>query len=157
MLQRLADLRRRREQRALEALAAEIRLLRSAKHRVDEMQRSVRDHLDQAIAQERELIGALSGRVVSTADITRVQTELDITAAELAQRREAVAQAQADLVNRHNAHKDARANYRRRQRATAKLDRVWEQEAARQSRRDVARSDAENEDQRPAALANRLP
>ncbi len=157
ILQRLADLRRRREERALEALTVETNLLRRAQHRVDEAQRAVHDHLNQALAKERELIGALAGRAVSVADIIRAQTELEVAAYETAQRRAAAEQAQADLATRQNTHKESRANYLRRQRATTKLNRVREQEAAQESRRDVARSDAENEDQRAAAPADELP
>ena len=156
-LQRLADLRRRREERALDALIVETSLLRHAEHRVDETKRSVRDHLNRALARERELIGALSGRAVSVTDIIRAQTELDIAVLEAVQLRAVASQAQADLVTRQSAHKESRANYLRRQRATAKLDCVREQEAVRQLRRDTARSDAENEDHRAAAMASRLP
>lgn len=155
-LRRLAELRRRREERALDALTVETGLLRRAEHRVDEAQRSVRDHLSQALAKERELIGALSGRAVSVADIIRAQTELDRAVQEAVQLRAAAAQAQAHLVTRQSAHKESRANYLRRQRATTKLDRVREQEAAQESQRATARSDAENEDYRAAAMASRL-
>jgi hypothetical protein len=155
-LRRLAELRRRREERALDALTVETGLLRRAEHRVDAAQRSVRDHLSQALAKERELIGALSGRAVSVADIIRAQTELDRAVHEAVQLRAAAAQAQAHLVTRQTAHKESRANYLRRQRATTKLDRVREQEAAQDSQRETARSDAENEDYRAAAAASRL-
>lgn len=157
VLQRLADLRRRREERALDALTVETGLLRHAEHHVDETQHSLRDHLDRALARERELVGALSGRAVSVTDIIRVQTELDMAAHETVPLRAAALQAQADLATRQSAHRESRANYFRRQRATTKLDRVREQEAARQSRRDAARSDSENEDHRAAAMDSWLP
>jgi hypothetical protein len=60
------------------------------------------------------------------------------------------------VVTRQSAHKESRANYLRRQRATTKLDRVREQEVAQESQRETARSDAENEDYRAAAMASRL-
>jgi hypothetical protein len=156
-LQRLAELRRLREERALDALAVETGLLRRAEQRVAETARSVDDHISRAHARECELIGALSGRTVSMSAIIRAQTELDGVAFEAVPLRAAAAKAQSDLVIRQTAHKESRANYLRRQRATIKIDSVRKEEAARQSRRDVARSDAENEDHRAAATADRLP
>jgi hypothetical protein len=157
ILQRLTELRRRREKRALDALSVETDLLRRAELHVDEAERTVRDHVNQAAARERELIGALSGHAVSVTAIIRAQVELDQAVQEAARLRAAAAQAHADLVTRRSSHKESRANYLRRQRAVIKLDRVHDQEAARQSVRDVARSDAENDDQRSAVPMGRLP
>jgi hypothetical protein len=157
MLQRLTELRRRREERALDALTVETDLLRRAEQRVDEAERTVRDHASQAMARERELIGALSGHAVSINAIIRAQVELDRAVQEAVELRAAAAKAHADLVTRQSAHKESCANYLRRRRAVIKLDGVREQEAARQSLRDVARSDAENDDQRAAVPMGRLP
>jgi hypothetical protein len=155
ILQRLTDLRRRREKRALEALTVETGLLRRAEQQMDEAERTVRDHANQTRVREQQLIGALCGRAVTVAAIIRAQAELDGAAHDAAQLRAAAAQAQADLATRQNAHKESRANYLRRQRAVTKLERVGEQEAARQLLRDVARSDAENEDLHAAAAASK--
>jgi hypothetical protein len=157
LLQRLTELRRRREQRALDALTLETGRLRRAEQDVDEAGRAVRDHASQTRARERELIGGLSGRAVSITAIIRAQTELDIAVHEAARLRATAEQAQADLATRQSAHKESRTNYLRRQRAVTKLDSVREQEATRQSRRDVARSDAENEDYRAAVTASHQP
>jgi len=92
------------------------------------------------------LISALAGRAVSHAAIARIQTELDGAALETAQLRSEAARAQANLLNQQNAHAEAGATFRLRQRAAAKLALVCEQEGARRSRWDAALSEADDED-----------
>ena len=145
-LQRLAALRRRREQRALEAIIVQAGLVRHAQRQVDEAARAARHHLNETRAKERELIGSLAGHAVSYATIIRTQTELDRAALEMARQRAAVGRAQANLLNQQSARAEAGANFRRCQRAAAKLNFACEQEAARRSRWDAALNEAEDED-----------
>ncbi len=152
-LQGLAALRRRNEQRALEALVAQIALLRRAEQQADEAARSVRHHLHQARTRERELIGSLAGRAVSQPTIIRAQAELDQAVLETAQRRTAAARAQAHLLTRQSARAAAGANFRLRQRAAAKLDLICKREAACKSRWDAALNEAEDEDWSAAITA----
>jgi hypothetical protein len=155
-LQRLAALRRRREQRALEALVVQAGLVRRAQQQVEEAARAAWRQLHEARATERELISSLAGRAVSRATIIRTQTELDRAALETARLRAAAARAQADLLNRQSARAEAGANFRVRQRAAAKLNFACEQEAARRSRWDEARNEAEDEDRAPLPTLPRL-
>jgi hypothetical protein len=148
-LQRLAVLRHRSAQRALEALVVQVDLLRRAERQAAETTSSTRRHLHEARDRERELINSLAGRAVSHATIIRTQTELDRAALETVRLRAATARAQANLLNRRNARAEAAANFRRRQRAATALDLVCKQEAARGSRWDAALNEAEDEDRAP--------
>jgi hypothetical protein len=156
-LQRLAGLRRVREQRALEALLVQARLLRLAEQEAQAAEHAAQRHVDAARARERELISALAGRAVSHAAIVRIQMELDRAALETAQLRSAAASAQANLVNQQNARAEASATFRLRQRAAAKLALVCEQDGARRSRWDAALNEAEDEDRHATTIAGPPP
>jgi hypothetical protein len=155
MLQRLAALRRQREQRALEALSVQTDLLRRAEQQAADAARAVRDHIRQTGARERALIGALGGRPVSAAAILRIQLELDGSVLETGRRRAAAARAQADVASRLRAHAAGLADFQLRQRARTKIDLLSKEERARQTLRGVALSDAETEDQSAAAAGRR--
>jgi hypothetical protein len=156
-LQRLAGLRRVREQRALEALLVQARLLRLAEQEAQAAEHAAQRHVDAARARERELISALAGRAVSHAAIVRIQMELDRAALETAQLRSAAVRAQANLLNQQNARAEASATFRLRQRAAAKLALVCEQEGARRSRWDAALNEAEDEDRNATTIAGPPP
>jgi hypothetical protein len=156
-LQRLAGLRRIREQRALEALLVQAGLLRAAEQQAQAAEHAAQRHVDAARARERELISALAGRAVSHAAIVSIQMELDGAALETAQLRSAAAGAQANLLNQQNARAEASATFRLRQRAAAKLALVCEQEGARRSRWDAALNEAEDEDRNATSIAGPPP
>jgi hypothetical protein len=156
-LQRLADLRRVREQRALEALLVQAGLERQAEQQAEAAERAAQRHVDAARARERELTSTLAGRAVSYADIIRVQIELDRAALETARLRATAVRAQANLLNQQNARAEASAKFRLRQRAAAKLALVCEQESARRSRWDAALKEAEDEDRNATVIAGSPP
>jgi hypothetical protein len=156
-LQRLAVLRRLREQRALEALTIQTGLLRRAEQQAEDAARAVQDHIRETRARERALIGALAGHPVSPAAIVRVQLELDGAALETARRRAAEAQAQAHLQPRQSARAAGLADFQLRQRARTKIDLLRKEELTRQTRREAALSDAEAEDHSKAAAPGLLP
>lgn len=151
MLQRLAALRRQREQRALEALTVQTGLLRRAEQQAEATARAVQEHIRETRARERALIGALAGHPASTAAILRVQLELDGAARETARRRAAEAGAQADLLPRQSARAASFADFQLRQRGRSKIDLLGKEELARQTRRDAALGEAEAEDHVAAA------
>lgn len=155
-LQGLVTLRRRREQRALEALGVQTVLLRRAQQQAADAARAVQDHVRDIQARERALIGALAGRPVSTGAILRIQLELDAAALETGRRQAAEAQARADLRSRLGARAASLADFRLRQRARTKIDLLSKEERARQTLRGVALGEAEAEDH-SAAAAGRLP
>lgn len=156
-LQRLRDLRRVREQRALDALLVQAALLREAEQQARAAEHAAQRHADATRARERELIGALAGRAVSHAAIVRIQTELDRAALETAQLRSAKVRAQANLLNQQNARAEAGATFRLRQRAAAKLAVICEQEGARRSRWDLALNEADDEDRNATTIAGPPP
>jgi len=152
-LQRLADLRRVREQHALEALLVQAALLRQAEQQAEAAEHAAQRHVEAARAREHELRSSLVGRAVSYATILRVQIELDRATLETVRLRAAAMRAQATVVNQQNAHAEASAKFRLRQRAAAKLALVCEQESARRSRWDVAVNEAEDEDRNAGVIA----
>ena len=156
-LERLAVLRRRGEQQALEALLREVGLLRQAEQQAEEAARSAQRRADEARARERELIRSLAGRAVSQAAIIRIQTELDRAALETVRLRAAAARAQADLLTRQSARAEAAANFRLRQRAAARLDLLCKEATAGRSRWDAALHEAEDEDRSAAFMAGPPP
>jgi hypothetical protein len=146
MLQRLAALRRLREQRAREALTAQTHLLRRAEQRAEAATQAVSDHVRETVERERALIGAVAGHTLPSSAIVRIQLELDGAALETAQRRAVEAQALADLGRQRKARVAALANFQLRQRAMAKIEHVRKEETAQQIRWHAALSEAEAED-----------
>ena len=103
------------------------------------------------------MISALAGRSVSYAAIVGIQMELDRTALETAQLRSDAADAQTNLLNRQNAHAEASATFRLRQRAAVKLALVCDEQVARGSRWDAALNEAEDEDRTATTSAGPPP
>jgi hypothetical protein len=153
VLQRLAALRRRSEQRALEALVVQADLCRRTEQQLEEAARSTARHLREARTRERQLIGSLTGRTVSLATVIRVQMEIDRATLETARLRAAQARTQVALLTQQGARAEASANFRRRQRAVIKIDLAHKQEIARKSRWDAACDEAEDEDRNVAIMA----
>jgi hypothetical protein len=152
-LQCLANLRRGRERRALEALVVQTDLLRRAEQQAESAARDAQRHVDAARARERELISGVAGRAVSHLAIVRIQMELDRATLETAQLRAAAARAQANLLNQQSARAEASATFRLRQRGATKLALVCEHESARRSRFDAALNEAEDEDRNATIMA----
>lgn len=146
MLQRLAALRRLREQRAREALTAQTHLLRRAEKRAEDATHAVNKHIRAAMERERALIGAVAGRAVSSSSILHIQLELDGAAIETEQHRGVQAQALGDAGRQRRARAEALANFQLRQRAMAKFEHVRKEATARQTRWHAALSDVEAED-----------
>jgi hypothetical protein len=151
MLERLAALRRQREQRALEALAVQTSRLRQAEQQATDAARAVQDHIRDTQGQERALIGTMAGQPVSITAILRIQLELDGAIREMARRRAAETEAQADVQIQQNTRAARLADFQSRQRASSKIDLLNKEEHARQARRDSAITDADAEDRNAAA------
>ena len=154
-LNRLAALRRHREQRALDLVVAQNERCRQAERNAEAAADAAFRQVAAARARERSMIEPLIGQAVSRAAITRVQTEIAKLALETARLRAASASSQAALLDQRKAYAEAQANFRLRQQAAAKLTLVLQQETARQAPRRMALKELEDED-RSAALAARL-
>ena len=134
MLQRLADLRRRRAGRAFEALSARTRELHEAERVAGEVERAVAEHVAATRARERSLVAGVAGRTVRTSAILALEAELDAAALETAQRREAVARARAEIESRRSARARSLQEFQARQRAQHKIDYANDEQIARQAR-----------------------
>lgn len=156
LLQRLAGLRRRREQRALEALTVQAAQLRRAEDVAAEAATLVHRHRAAAAARERQLLAPLTGRTVPLTELMKVQLELDMAVLLSLRLQTAETQANTEVASQKSAHAQALAEYRQRQRAADKLDLACREEAARALLRQEAAGDAEAEDQSAAPAAGRF-
>lgn len=137
MLQRLADLRRLRAERAFERLTARDQELREAERLAAAAAHAVVEHLEETRAKERSLIAGLAGRTVSAAAILAVEAELDAAAFETTQRQQAVARAQAEVETRSDARARSLQEFQGRERARQKIDFANDEAIARQARLDA--------------------
>jgi len=154
-LNELAVLRRRREQLALDLVAAQNERCRNAERSAESAAAAASRQAAVARKHERNLLGPLLGNAVSLNAITRVQSEIARLALETARLRADAASAQVSLLDQRKAYALAQENYRLRQKAAVKLALVLQQAAARRSLRQTALSEVEDED-RGAAIAERL-
>lgn len=156
LLERLAGLRRRREQRALEALTVSAAQLRRAQEIAAEAAGLVQHQRTAAAVRERQLLAAMNGRPVPLGEMLKVQLELDMAVLLGLRLQTAQTQANSEVEARASAHTEALAAYRQRQRAADKLDIACRQEAARELLKAEAAADAEGEDQHAAPPAGTL-
>ena len=153
-LNQLAELRRRREQRAFDLVVLENEKCRHAEGRAEAAAGVLSRQTAAARTRERGLLDPLVGHAVPRMAITRVQAEIARLALEIARLRAAAASAQASLLDQRKAHAEAQENFRLRQRAAAKLTLALQQDMARRSLRQTALTELEDED-RSAAMAER--
>jgi hypothetical protein len=153
-LNQLAELRRRREQRALDLVITQNEKCRHAEGRAEAAAGALSRQTAAARARERSLLDPLVGHAVPRSAITRVQTEIAKLSLETARLRAAAASAQASLLDQRKAHAAARKNFRLRQRAAAKVTLVLQQDMACRSIRQTALTELEDED-RHATMAER--
>jgi hypothetical protein len=135
---RLMHLRRRREQRALEAVATEMRGLLAAEHSAAAAATALRQQDALADERERALVAPLVGRAVSWSSILRTRGVLDAMALDHARLEAERGAAEAALDRQHDALEVARAAFFGRRRAAMKIDRLFAREAARCALRDEA-------------------
>jgi hypothetical protein len=135
---RLLHLRRRREQRALEAVAAEMQRLPPAARAVEVAVTALRQH--DALVDERELmlLAPLVGRAVPHSAIMRLRGALDVLAIDRARIDAERRDAEAALHRQREVFEAARAAFLGRRRATMKIDGLFAREATRRALRDEA-------------------
>jgi hypothetical protein len=146
VLARLLELRRLTERRALEEQFARQADCLRAQREVDEAADAAANCLDSARSHEQQQIGTLIGQTVSHSSIVRFQEKLDAMLAEHQHMRNVEQDARTTLENRSAALAEARAKFRMRQRATAKLDLIAKQLAVRALRRQAAFAEAGHEE-----------
>jgi hypothetical protein len=154
-LNELAELRRRREQRALDLVIAQNERCRNAERSAESAAAAASRQAAAARERERSLLDPLLGHAVEPVAITRVQSEIGRLALETARLQAAAASAHASLSDQRKASAAAQENFRLRQKAAVKLALVLQQEATRRSLRQTALAEVEDED-RGTAIAERL-
>jgi len=151
---RLLDLRRLRERTALNELTQCEGHVRRAEQQVEMARHAIAHHQEEARARERSQRMALVGRAVSTAEISRLQGELDAMAAETVRLRVAEAEAKKSVQDAEQARDAAREAYRLRQRAVTKLDGLAEQERRKAERLETAYAESDLEERAIMAAAS---
>jgi hypothetical protein len=135
---RLLHLRRRREQRALEAVAAEMQRLLPAEQAVEAAATALRRHDELVDERELVLLAPLVGRAVPHSDIMRLRGALDVLAIGRARLDAGRRDAEAALHRQRELLEAARAAFLARRRAVMKIDGLFAREAAQRARRDEA-------------------
>jgi len=153
-LTRLADLRRLRERSALSEVTKCEGDCRRAEQQVEAAGYAIVHHLEQARAHERAQRQALAGRAVSTAEIARLQADLDGMAAETLRLRVVEEEARKALHDAEQVRDAARERYRLCQRAVTKLDRLAEQERRKADRLAEAYAEADLDERAIMAAAS---
>jgi hypothetical protein len=153
-LTRLVGLRRLREQSALNALTQCEGDCRRAEQQVEAARYAIAHHVAQARTHEQGKRQALIGRAVSTAEIARLQADLDAMAAETVRLRVVEEEARKALHNAELARDAARERYSLCQRAVIKLDRLAEQERRKAERLEEAYAEADLEERAIMAAAS---
>lgn len=135
---RLLHLRRRREQRALEAVAAETQRVPAAERAVEAAAAALREH--DALVDERELVllAPLVGRSVRHSDIMRLRGALDVLAIGRARLDAGRRNAEAALHRQREVLEAARAVFLAQRRAAMKIGGLFARAAARRALRDEA-------------------
>jgi flagellar biosynthesis chaperone FliJ len=151
---RLVNLRRLRERSALNELTKCEGDCRRGEQQVEEARYAIAHQLEQARAHERAQRQAFVGRAVSTAEIGRLQADLDGMAAETLRLRVAEEEARKALHNAEQVRDAARERYRLCQRAVTKLERLAEQERRKADRLAEAHAEADLDERAIMAAAS---
>jgi hypothetical protein len=146
-LDQLMELRRRREEKSLEIMAARQGAHRRAQARADAAHATAVNHAADTKNREYELINSMMGRNVRPATIARIQADLDARAMEQQDLRQLEAMAQRDVHEQRRELDKARKVYRERHTDTEKLKELLKQEGEKTARRQIAIGEAIEEDQ----------
>lgn len=146
-LDRLLELRRRREEKSLEALAHGQGAHRRARAEAEEARKAVIRHAAAAKDYEHELLSELMGRNTRPAAISRVQIDLDILAFSHKELESAEEKSRKELRERRRELEKARGVYRDRHKETEKLKELIGREGKKAARREIALGEIIEEDQ----------
>jgi hypothetical protein len=148
-LRQLLSLRRRSEQRALDVVMRSEEACRQGERAVAAATAQAARQARLGRIAEHGLVAAAIGRPLSGGALLRLGAELDALATTATDLRAAVAAAQTHLKDCTNTLGAARAAYRLRQRAAAKLDLLMKDQVHRTGRRAAAIAELSDDD-RPA-------
>ncbi len=146
-LQRLRELRRKREQRALDEVAVRRNAVSNAEASVDSAAGAVASHAEIALKKEREVLRGLMGKTVRQRAIARVQADFEATAYKHADLRGIENLARQTLQERETELDAARDIYRKQRLETEKLRLLLSERKVKHVRRETAVTEAATEDQ----------
>jgi flagellar biosynthesis chaperone FliJ len=146
-LDRLLDLRRHREEKALETLTMRENAHRTARARLDDAKTAVVQHAAWAKGKEQELIAAALGQNLTQFEITRIQLNLEVMAIEHKDLQKAVEAAAGELRERRKELDKARQVYRDLRQESEKLSELIQLQKAKALRRQLSLNEALDEDQ----------
>lgn len=146
-LDRLLELRRRREEKSLEELAHRQGAHRRARAQADDARKAVIRHAAAAKDYEHELLSELMGQDTRPAAMTRVQIDLDILAFSHKELQGQEETARKELREQRRELDKARSAYRDRHKETEKLKELISKEGKKTARRQIVIGETIEEDQ----------
>lgn len=144
---RLRDLRLKREERALEKVAQAQDAVRKAENVVSDTKNALNTHIKRAQKREREITAGIIGRTLRQQALTRMRLEFDVFAQKQSELRKLLDLARMVLQTRENDLDNARQIYKKFRLETEKLRLLLEQRKTKSDRRQVAVTEAMDEDQ----------
>ncbi|WP_163266872.1 type III secretion system stalk subunit SctO [Chelativorans alearense] len=150
---RLRDLRRLREERAMETVIRRRAVLKGAQKNTQEAVRATKTHMRETELAEQSEFGPLLGQTVDVHTIHRIQGRFQKAALDVAHLRDVEGQAAAAERDCRNELTKARDDHRMRRRAVAKLDGLLERLSLKSMQRDAAREES-REEEAAAGLAS---
>jgi len=151
-IKQLAELRQRREKRALDLIIAQNERCRIAEQRVVVAAAAAAQQLAEAQMRERRLLDSLVGHIVGQAAVATMQLRIERFALETANLLADVSKAEAELESQRKAYAAAEANFHVHRKASEKLTLLVQQQDRLQLFRDLTLAEVEDED-RGAARA----
>jgi hypothetical protein len=146
-LDRLLELRRRREEKSLEELALRQGAHRRARSKAEEAREAVIRHVAAAKECEHRLLDELMGQSIRPTAMTRVQIDLDVLAYSHKDLQGQEETAQKELREQHHELEKARTIYRDHHKETEKLKELISKEGKKAARRQIAIGEIIEEDQ----------
>ena len=146
-LDRLLELRRRREMKALEALTGRQGAHRRAKTQADEAQTAVIRHAANAKDRERALMASHMGRAISQTALRRLQDSLDTMAIEQKDLKTLAETARKELAERVKELQKARKTYQGHHADAERLKTLRDEEKTRAARHRLVIEETIEEDQ----------
>jgi|EndMetStandDraft_9_1072997.scaffolds.fasta_scaffold30353_2 hypothetical protein len=146
-LDRLLELRRRREEKALEALALRQGAHRRARHQAEEAESAASQHAASSKDREHALMASLLGKDISQAALRRLQDNLDTMAIEQHELKASAEAARKELAERGKELQKAGKLYRDRRTDAEKLKELRDQEKAKTARHQLVIGETIEEDQ----------
>lgn len=146
-LDRLLFLRRRREEKSLEALTVQQAAHRRARSQAEEAQMAVVQHAAASKDRERALVQSLMGKDITQAALRRLQDSLDTMAFEQGDLRVKAETARQELAQQGKVLDKARKLYRQHHSDAERLKELLDQENAKAAKRRLVIDEIIEEDQ----------